>query len=419
MPTTSQKYPLEVPALRVNQPLGEFLVVALPASVLLQVAYSNPLQPDEAPKSKSWFSFTGTQRTPDESRVKEIARYIETSEAAFPNSIILGANYTPDGRYLNDDSEGSELAWTVHKSNAGYKLRIPTSSQVASIIDGQHRLKGFEKAAPSMRSLELLCSVYLDLPAQYQAYLFATINFNQKKVDKSLAYQLFGFDVYLEPESAWPPEKLAVFLSRRLNVESGSPLRHKIKVIAVNQDWLQEGNVFQVSTATIVEGILALISQNSKADRDRMLQKSVEGGRNRKTLHMDKSPLRQLYLDGEDAVIYTLVRNYFQAVSDTVWTDPASNSYIVKTVGIQALFDILKIICREFIDAKDLSIETMTKRLRPLASIDYSSDFFQASGKGRVRIRNSMRLALDLAQIDSMPQDDSAGYKAVLRSAVR
>jgi DNA phosphorothioation-associated DGQHR protein 1 len=261
--------------------------------------------------------------------------------------------------------------------------------------------------------MELLCSVYLDLPAPYQAYLFATINFNQKKVDKSLAYQLFGFDVDVEPESAWPPEKLAVFLSRRLNVESESPLRHKIKVVAVNRDWLQEGNAFQVSTATIVEGILALISQNPKADRDVMLQVSVDKGRSRKSLKTDRSPLRQLYLDGEDAVIYTLVRNYFQAISELLWNSPSSDSYIIKTVGIQAAFDVLKEICREFVDAKDLSVSTISKRIHHLARIDYSNDLFQASGKGRVRIRNAMRIALGLAQVGAMPPDGIAGYEKV------
>jgi hypothetical protein len=45
------------------------------------------------------------------------------------------------------------------------------------------------------RDMELLCVVFIDLPTPYHAYIFATINFNQKKVDRSLTY----------PVSLWQP----------------------------------------------------------------------------------------------------------------------------------------------------------------------------------------------------------------------
>ncbi|MBR0324911.1 MAG: hypothetical protein IIX11_02130, partial [Selenomonadales bacterium] len=37
---------------------------------------------------------------------------------------------------------------------------------------------------------------------------------NQKRVDKSLTLELFGYDLDNEPSNTWSPEKLAVFLTR-------------------------------------------------------------------------------------------------------------------------------------------------------------------------------------------------------------
>ena len=66
------------------------------------------------------------------------------------------------------------------------------------------------------------------LPTPYHAYVFATINFNQKKVDRSLAYELFGFDVDERPAYLWSPETLAVYLTRLLSTEEASPLYRSI-----------------------------------------------------------------------------------------------------------------------------------------------------------------------------------------------
>src|SRR5439155_5762480 len=115
----------------------------------------------------------------------QIATYINTYESAFPNSIILAANYVNYGELQEDETK----RWRVESvDGARFQLIIPTSEKMASVVDGQHRLLGFDYCSPDRKSMELLCSVYMDLPYPYQAYLFATININQRKVNKSLAY---------------------------------------------------------------------------------------------------------------------------------------------------------------------------------------------------------------------------------------
>ena len=408
------QYPIEVPAIRVEQPLGEFFAVALSAEVLLDVAYSNPLRLTDVGKKVGWLQFFGGQRSPDVKRFQEIARFINGTEAAFPNSIILGANYTKDGEYVGDadNRDSRALAWTVtRKSTGDYRLKIPSSAPIAAIVDGQHRLGAFRDPSVTRKDMSLLCAVYLDLPIPYQAYLFATINFNQKKVDKSQAYELYGFDLESEAPECWTPEKLAVFLCRRLNVEDGSPFWHQIRVAAENREELGEEIENRISTATVVEGILGLISQNPKADRDAMLMKAVDKGRSRNLLKLDKAPLRKEYLALQDAVIYTAVKNYFLSVKDLIWSQAEPSSYIVKTVGVQALFDILRLICHEFESQKDLSIAAFSKRTRPASDVDYSDSFFQASGKGRIRLKNVIRLRLKLATLGDLPEPDREEYE--------
>jgi DNA phosphorothioation-associated DGQHR protein 1 len=413
MSHSNQTFPLVVPTIRVEQPLGEFFVTSLPASVLLQVAYSNPLRVDEGNEKKGWYLLSGAQREPDEKRFREIAHYIDGTEAAFPNSIILGANYTKEGEYIGDPSneDSFRAAWRIrHESGGQLRLLIPSSAQVAAIVDGQHRLNAFRYAGTDRSAMEMLCAIYLDLPIPYQAYLFATINFNQKKVDKSLAYELFGCDVDTEHPDSWPPEKLAVFLCRRLNVEEGSPFRHRIRVAAENREVLAEDASQLVSTATVVEGILALISQRPKADRDCMCLRPVSEGRSRKQLAPDSSPLRELYLNSQDAVVYTLTRNFFAAIHQLLWSHATGRSYIVKTVGIQASFDLLKRLATDFVGSKDISEGVVRRRIRQLADVDFEDSFFQASGKGRVRIRNVMLLKLGLVEVDDLPEADRLDY---------
>ena len=280
-------------------------------------------------------------------------------------------------------------------------------------------LAGFEHADPSRQDMTLLCAVYLDLPLPYQAYLFATINYNQKKVNKSLAYMLFGFDVEDSPPDSWSPEKAAVLICRKLNVTDKSPFYKHIIVAAQDSELLfpdkSTSTDWRVSTAAVVEGILSLISSNPKRDRDIMNSITLKGGRSRKLLDPKGPPLRSLYLECNDVAIFTAVNSFFAAASGLFWTHASSNSYIRKTVGIQALFDVLKKVLESFTQDRNLRVEYFRHILSDAKDIDFANDFFQASGKGRSRIRNIILLAIRRLQTSDLPQtDDIATYNALL-----
>jgi len=266
-----------------------------------------------------------------------------------------------------------------------------------------------------------VCSVYFDLPNSYQAFLFATINSNQKRVDRSLALEQFGYNVGEEHEKAWTPEKFAVFISRKLNTDKQiSPLYQHIKVAPLNPENLfREGIIksWVVSTATIVDGITSLISTNAKRDRIEMQQKSFLSGRNRDMLMKftyDNSPLRTQFIEGKDRTIYNTIINYLKVVDEFLWAPIISDkSYIIKTVGVQAIFDILKLILKSNPNEEPERID-FRKYISASSRIDYSDKFFQASGIGRSRIKNTIGLAAGLVEKGKLKKRDIPFFDAIL-----
>lgn len=267
--------------------------------------------------------------------------------------------------------------------------------------------------------LQLACSVYFDLPNSYQAFLFATINSNQKKVDRSLALDLFGYNVDDEPAKAWTPEKFAVFLSRKLNTDKPiSPLYQHIKVAPLKAENLFEEKLNQkwfISTATIVDGICSLISTNAKRDRVRMQQKAIFG-RDRDVLldFKDSSPLRSFFIQMKDQTIYDTVINYFTVLDEKIWKQSNSKSYIIKTVGIQASFDVLKLILLKENSSTPSKID-FSKYISTVTKINFSDRFYQASGIGRSRIKNTIALASGIIEQSKLKKNDLPFFLELLK----
>lgn len=398
--TSSARAVLTRPAVKVRQPLGDFYAFSVSADVLNRLTYSLPAEvrerlEREAGENKGGYSIFGSQRAEKKTRLQEIASFIRTTDAAFPNAIILAANYAPDGLYLEDE----DSRWTAKDNgNDFWSIKIPLEGNpCASIIDGQHRLHAFDHlpADAPERAMELLCVVYLELPTPYHAYVFATINFNQKKVDRSLAYELFGFDVDERPTSLWSPETLAVYLTRLLNTESKSPLYRSV-FPAADSDAIFSGQndgdgLVRVSMATVVDGILRLISKNPQEDRN-IVRRPENRDRGRRSLASVKTlPLRDAYLAGNDKAIFDLLCNYFSAVREKVWRPSGVGSYLRKTVGVQALFDVLRaLLASRPITAANYSVRSLEELLAPCAHLDPNGEKYQASGIGRSEIRREL-----------------------------
>lgn len=403
------QFPIEVKALRVVQPIGEYYVAVLPANVLLEVAYSDVLSARSGLDGRP-YELEGTQRLVQKQRLQSITDYINRTDAAFPNAVIVAANFRQeDGLIEDDESESVEQPvekinkrWTVEESNDGcYVLRIPTSSKLAAIIDGQHRLYAFANARFERLEMNLVCSIFLDLPKPYQAQLFATINSTQKRVDKSLTYELFGYNIEEENEKFWSPDKLAVFLTRRLFTDIESPLKGRIVIAPKKDDVLSllgQDASWKVSTAVVVEGIMRLYTSNPKKDTTNLLDGNRKERIALKEMRNDRSPLREAYLNTQDKVIYKMTLNFLLACDQVFWQRAQQNSYITKTVGVQALFDIFRIIAGDSYQSQIISINYFINRFGAAKDIDFSTETFRnASGSGRTTIKNAIATTMGLA----------------------
>lgn len=407
-------------ATKVSQPIGDFYLLSLPARVLCEMCFSRPYERYRQDASGrvengSWFQRVFVQR-----RANPIAEFLKTQEAALPGTFVLAANYTEDGKFLVDEKDDflSEICWKARKcpttinghDDCLYELSIPNKPKSAMVVDGQHRLGGFIGQSEEVLSMEVPCAVYLDLPIPLQAYIFATINFNQKPVNKSLNYELFAFDIDNEKPATWSPDKFAVFLSRKLNVDQSSPLCGHIKIGAVDCTETVESKLpdWKISTAAIVAGIMLLITKDPQGDRNRMNQVPI-GNRNRSLLKgfncdEEKLPLRALYLDNDDNLIYAILLNFFVAIES--FLNSGDNHYPVfhKTAGVTALFKVLQLLLinvfkGETIDVSD--IMWMKRFLSQGIIVDFNDAFLSGSSGTHVgRIRDMLLLMAGHKKLD-------------------
>jgi hypothetical protein len=162
----------------------------------------------------------GIQRRHEAERSQEIARFVrygypwsdlskrkrESNEFAdlrkpgwLPTAIvvnILRANDKRLGKCVDEsdlihveDLPSGTAKIILPKSFSGPKWKCKTISPV-EVIDGQHRLWAFEEAS-YRGEFELPVVAFVGLDISWQAYLFYTINIKPKKINASLAFDLY------------------------------------------------------------------------------------------------------------------------------------------------------------------------------------------------------------------------------------
>lgn len=390
---------MKTSAIKVSQPLGDFYISKIKARDLLRISTSSVLRYNKEG------NLAGNQRPLKQDRLKAIAKYIQSEEMCFPSSIIIAANINEKG--MIDDEQ---KRWSIENFEKDiYNLIIPDNEEKSClIIDGQHRLNSFMYVPEDFLDIELVCSIFFDLPAPYQAYLFATINGNQKRVDKSLALEMFGFNVDNEPKETWSPEKLAVYLTRRFNFTKDSPLYQRIKLAPLYSQIEDsvDRTKWLLSTAAMVDGITSLISSNPQRDRDLLAMKKSQIWTIDKSRHIlsssnDKTVLRELYIDCKDDEIYNIISSYFYSVKTILWDKSTPQSVIVKTIGISVLFELLKTILERNPYQRDFN-----SYINKIEGLDFSNDYFQLSGVGKTRLRRILKYKLGFIGKDDLEADD-------------
>ncbi|MDT8956453.1 DGQHR domain-containing protein [Aeromonas caviae] len=376
---------IEIYALKISQPYGDFFQATFTADDLIKCTYVNQAEMENG-------ELTGVQRKESTPRALEISRYVDSSEAAFPNSIILSVNYDED-----DMPVAEENKWRFEKiDNDLYKIIIPDINlKLCSVIDGQHRLLGFRLS--SNKAIKLPCSIYDSLPPSGQASIFSTINFNQQKVPKSLAYRLFGYSLDDMSRDVWPPDLLAVYFSEKFNSTENFPFYNRLKNRVLNES---NENNWAVSSSVFIDGVLSLISRNPRLDRysiNAINSTSKEKGRRRLlTVNKnDNSPLRHLYINGNDRAIEQVLFMFFNKVESHFWTQECidKKTVLIRTVGISALFQFLK---KQLLDMSDITLEKLDRLCNLLIKVDPSEftkkDEYPPTSVGKKKIYDYLML---------------------------
>lgn len=326
------------------------------------------------------------QRKLKNTKVEEIANFlIHDKKATFPTNIVIAVpdNVIDELVQVNDD-------WIIHLNDKVLEeVKKQNGDVYLSIIDGQHRIAGIERALEKtykelqllktmlretnhnskyeeqhneqerilkkLLDFQLIITFFKSPTIEYQAMIFSTINRTQTKVPINLVYNLFGLS------SSPTPQKSALEITLGLNASEKSPFYNRLKLAGATY---KRGESPPLSQSTIVKTILLLICPSIK-------QSEIERHKSRQYLRENwfkNLPFRKYYTLDKDDVILKILFSYFSAVRKT-FLDNKSKSYwdmdhpvkniLHTTVGFEALMMLLK----DILQRKHSDEELITEKI--------------------------------------------------------
>ncbi len=341
------------------------------------------------------------QRKVENIRVEKIADFLlEDSDALFPTNIVLSI-----------PSPVIESIENVDESNVKVILDKSVFSEIKkidgdiylTIIDGQHRIRGIERAIERMSqeinelqekykvslkieiaklieknilqlnnllNIDLLVSFFVDPTLEFQAMIFSTINRTQKTVPAGLVSSLFGLT------DKDTPQKTSLEIVLALNSFRSSPFYNRIKLYGGQYERNQSPPLTQ---AAMVKSIIELICTSIReSERDRF--------RDRKELSVNINsdlPFRYYYSINNDQFITDILFSFFSAVrkiflrnGEILWDfeeNTKPQNILQTTVGYQALLSLLvDILAVEKLDTKRDKISTYEEYLAKCVNVDFA-----------------------------------------------
>lgn len=195
------------------------------------------------------------QRRIDDKRLVEIAKFIEQSiicnnngitAPVFPTTIILAA----DNEWIDFDN-----------SKPGKTVQLNSIPDRTLIVDGQHRyfgmLKLYDEAKQNsskfgdnasnivdyLESYYFNCTILVNYDLWEQAQVFASVNFNQKKVNKSLFYDIYGINLP-DNNSITIPKQNEIYVAhqlvKHLDSSAKSPFKGFIRMLGKGQGFISQ-----------------------------------------------------------------------------------------------------------------------------------------------------------------------------------
>lgn len=296
--------------------------------------YKSDLTDDAAEKNSEY------QRRIDNSRISKIKAFIRSSildeengcraVAVFPTAMIL--SYVDENtKYQVGDTVPLNLPYEVY------------------IVDGQHRLYAMKRLYEDVCGVSLFdtkqdkenrivkdyienykfnCTILLNFDLWEQSQVFVEVNFNQRKVSKSLYYNIYGM-FYNENYANDPRNYIYVahMLVKHMNNSEDSPLRGKIKMLG--------SGVGLVSQSCFAESLIKNMSSRMAIWR---IETEISSGK----------PSYK-YMAVELKAFYQEVASMF---ADQWPKDNEHRSIICKTTGVSAMIRLMGYIHQNILTGK-------------------------------------------------------------------
>lgn len=326
--------------LKMSQTIGTLYVSSIDAYTLFTMSESDIIR-----LSKNTKTYDGIQREIKSQKVHYIKNYLTSIDATMPNSIIL--NITSDK--------------IIKKTNDS--ITIKNTKDTFTIIDGQHRLKGFEDSKNFRFDLSI--TFFIDLPKEEQSRVFVTINSEQTKVDPSISFYQENKEKY------FTPRKMVADLSIMFAKDLDSPWRNKIKLIG-KKDELSEDAA--ISLSAFAQRILTYV-YNDKKYFNKLRNHLIENDNNLSSLVNSESYggsiLWEFYISHDELSLYKVLLNYFNALKGIFkydWNN--KDGLLTKTTGYNAYMTLFKDLFEVGYNLGTLEENYFYKRLSVLKELD-------------------------------------------------
>jgi DGQHR domain-containing protein len=366
-------------AIPVEQPIGVFFLASIPARDLVEISSA-----DLRHMEQELDRYVGIQRELKADRVAEIGKFVNSVDATFPTSVVLAVK---SSCATFDEKRGTLTLHEGIDESSGEPIPL---GKVANILDGQHRVEGL-KALVEHETFDVPVSIFVDADIADQAYIFATVNLAQTKVNKSLVYDLLDY------AKARSPQRSAHEIVVALDGAQKSPLYQKIKRLGTATPGRQPG-VETLAQATVVNAILPLISRDPETDRFEL----AKGKKlSLKDVRYESTPLRHLWIKERDTDIARILFEYFAAVKEQwpeAWDSKERGAMLARTNGFRAFSKFFKLVYLRERPVADLENPIVSRsryskyfsRVK-LESESFNSMYFLPGTSGETSLFNQLR----------------------------
>lgn len=320
VPQDLDKIEYEFDCIRARQPIGDIFICSVPYNLVRKITHFDVRRVIQEDRDVE--RYLGIQRPLDNNRVEKIKQYVNFRDASFPTGVIIAIE---EDYAVYDEARKKLIVSNVKRHENVQSINI---SNLARVIDGQHRIAGLEDFRGDNFDLPIIVFVGSDISDQ--AHIFSTVNLEQTKVHKNLVYDLYSL------ARSRSPQKTCHNIAVALDQDKYGPFYERIKRLG----GATVGRDFEpISQATFVEMLLKYVSDDPKSDRDHLLR-----GKQLNKVSVPeiwKLPFRNFFIDERDLKIADAVNGFFEAVRSRwqyAWEDTSREGLMLnRTNGFRAL----------------------------------------------------------------------------------